>query len=210
MPDSTAYQSPLASMQPPNPMRWSPPAAPNASPTFLDGLIHLTSSQSAQGYLYQCIKSMTSRFFSNRDGEFLFIPYEGKLQLRTEFGCLIISPGMIAVIPRGIYFTVDVLEGPAYGYLCENSGQPFTLPEHGLIGANSLAHPRHFLYPQAAFEDHAGNVDLYCKYQNKLWISKNNKSPLNVVAWHGTYAPYCYDLSLFNTIGSVSFDHPDP
>ncbi len=209
-PYAAIYHHAIAAMQPPNPMRWSPLTKPTHSQDFIDGLFHLAGNQNMHGYLYQCNNSMTQRFFNNRDGELLFIPYEGTLCLRTEFGQLTIKPGMIAVIPRGVYFTVDVMSDIACGYLCENGAIPFTLPEHGLIGANSLAHPRHFLYPHASFEEETTPVEIICKYQNNFWISRHNKTPLNVVAWHGTYAPYCYDLALFNTINTVSFDHPDP
>ena len=153
---------------------------------------------------------MRLKFFNNRDGELLFVPYNGTIRLRTELGRLEIKPGVIAVIPRGITFAVDVIDGPALGYLCENRGLPFTLPELGIVGANGLANPRHFIYPKAIIEENQMNTTTICKYQNTLWGSNNNHSPLNVVAWQGNYAPYCYDLSLFNTINTVSFDHPDP
>jgi homogentisate 1,2-dioxygenase len=204
------YQKNFAVSQPPNALRWSPLSPPQQHQDFLQSLFHLNGCQQTHGYIYQCTTSMTRRYFNNRDGELLFIPYQGQIRLRTEMGILDIQPGMIAVIPRGIYFAVDIINEPAYGYLCENGHAPFTLPELGPLGANSLANPRHFLYPTAAFEDNIENVDIICKYQNHLWISKNNSSPLNVVAWHGNYAPYCYDLSLFNTMNTVSFDHPDP
>lgn len=204
------YQKPLLQHQPPNPMRWSPLEKLAKPQDFLQGLFHLTSNHHMHGYIYQCTASMKNRYFNDRDGELLFIPYQGMLRLRTEMGILEIKPGMIAVIPRGVYFTVDVIEDSAAGYLCENGGAPFTLPELGTIGANGLANPRHFLYPKASFEDIDEPVEVLCKYQDHVWISKGNASPLNVVAWHGNYAPYSYDLSLFNTINTVSFDHPDP
>lgn len=206
---TSSFQQPLAVHQPPNPMRWSPlPQTENK--TFLDGLFHLTGNHQLNGYLYRCQQSMQKTYFQSRDGEWLFIPYAGTLRLRTEMGHLILKPGHIAVIPRGIYFAVDVLDDFAAGYICENGGIPFTLPELGPIGANGLANSRHFAYPKAHYEADIGSVNLICKYQNTLWISKNNTTPLNVVAWHGNYAPYNYDLSLFNTINTVSFDHPDP
>lgn len=197
--------------QPPNPMRWSAlPALNQTQIDFVDGLFHLAGNQQLNTYIYQCSQSMIHRYFSNNDGELLFIPYQGKLSLHTEFGMLTISPGMIAVIPRGIKFKVELHEASAAGYLCENAGQPLKLPHLGTMGANALANPRHFLYPQAAYEKDIHEVSLICKYQQHFWIAKANYSPLNVVAWHGNYAPYCYDLSLFNTINTVSFDHPDP
>ncbi len=212
--DYTPYQDAIyekfAPKLAPNPLRWSPQPAPKFNQDFIDGLFHLAGNHLVNAYLYQCDLSMTTRYFSNSDGELLFVPYQGKIRLRTEFGVLEISPGMIAVIPRGITFKVELIDAPAAGYLCENSAAPLTLPQLGLIGANGLANPRHFQYPKAAFEEPQGNVSLICKYQKNWWIAHSDHSPLDVVAWHGNYAPYCYDLSLFNTINTVSFDHPDP
>ena len=196
--------------QAPNPMRWSPLPKSTVNQDVIDGLFHVAGNKRLNAYLYQCNQSMTTRYFNNRDGEMLFVPYQGKLRLQTEFGLLDISPGMIAVIPRGIMFKVELLDSYAAGYLCENAGSPLTLPQLGPIGSNGLASPRHFLYPQAAFEELEGELNLLCKYQHHWWVANSHHSPLNVVAWHGNYAPYSYDLSLFNTINTVSFDHPDP
>jgi homogentisate 1,2-dioxygenase len=177
---------------------------------FVDGLMHLAGSPLVNTYLYQCTRSMEERYFANNDGEMLFVPYTGEINLHTEFGKLNICPGMIALIPRGVKFRMEVIGKETKGYLCENAGTPLTLPQLGIIGANGLANPRHFKYPVAAFEQKSNRVQLLCKNQNKLWQASCDHSPLNVVAWHGNYAPYCYDLSLFNTINTVSFDHPDP
>lgn len=203
----------FSEIQSPNPMRWSPLPAPKKQHDFVDGLFHLAGNQGFNTYIYQSTQSMkqNKRFLSNRDGELLFIPYQGDIVLRTEFGILTVAPGHIAVIPRGVTFAVDILDQHAAGYLCENGGAPFSLPELGPLGANGLANPRHFLYPSASFEKtKTDHHELICKYQHKLWVSINNTSPLNVVAWHGNYAPYTYDLALFNTMGTISFDHPDP
>ncbi|KTD23404.1 Homogentisate 1,2-dioxygenase [Legionella lansingensis] len=212
--DYIPYEKPLPltyeANQPPNPLRWQPLSAPSENKDFVDGLFHIAGNKSSNAFIYQCNQSMDGRYFSNSDGEFLFVPYLGDLHIHTEFGKLTIGPGKIAVIPRGVKFKVDLLSSLAAGYLCENSSSPLNLPQLGPIGANGLANPRHFLYPQAAFEHIEKEVVLICKYQHKFWTAKSNHSPLNVVAWHGNYAPYCYDLSLFNTINTVSFDHPDP
>ncbi len=199
-----------ADKQPPNPMRWAPLPAPSGKTDFVDGLFHLAGNSLSNAYIYQCNQSMYKRYFSNSDGEMLFVPYLGELSLHTEFGHLSVSPGKIAVIPRGVKFKVDLESPHACGYLCENMGASFNLPQLGPIGSNGLANPRHFLYPQAAYEDKEQDVLLICKYQHTLWEAGSRHSPLNVVAWHGNYAPYSYDLSLFNTINTVSFDHPDP
>lgn len=205
-----SLHQPFVTDQAPNPMRWGPFNAPLNRVDFIDGLFHLAGNSHLNTYIYQCDLSMESRYFSNYDAELLFVPYEGDIHLATEFGHLNIHPGMIAVIPRGVKFKLSLIGTKAAGYLCENSGRPLTLPHLGLIGANGLAHPRHFLYPSAAYEEHEGPVELICQYQGKCWRASSFHSPLNVVAWHGNYAPYCYDLSLFNTLNTVSFDHPDP
>lgn len=202
---------PYHAEQSPNPLRWSPlNLFKEENFDFVDGLFHLAGTPLINTYLYQCTHSMQDKYFANNDGEMLFVPYMGEVNLHTEFGKLNVCPGMIAVIPRGVKFKMELLSPEAKGYLCENSGSPLTLPQLGIIGANGLAHPRHFQYPVAAFEQNQTHVTLICKYQNRLWTAKCNHSPLNVVAWHGNYAPYRYDLSLFNTINTVSFDHPDP
>lgn len=209
-PYSRVINGKFAPLQAPNPMRWSPLPEQVIDHDFIDGLFHLAGNSLLNTYLYQCNQSMTTRYFSNSDGELLFVPYRGKIRLRTEFGLIVIAPGKIAVIPRGVKFKVELVDDFAAGYLCENAGAPLTLPQLGVIGANGLANPRHFLYPEAAMEELDGEISLICKYQHQWWIASSHHSPLNVVAWHGNYAPYCYDLSLFNTLGSISFDHADP
>lgn len=203
---------PFSEQQPPNPLRWYPlQTKSNIKCDFLDGLFHIAGCPPLiNAYLYYCNQSMEDKYFFNNDGELLFVPYEGEINLHTEFGRLNLCPGMIAVIPRGIKFKVEVLSAETKGYLCENGGSPLTLPQLGPIGANGLANPRHFQYPLASFEHNTTESTLICKHLNHLWFSTCDHSPLNVVAWHGNYAPYCYDLRLFNTINTVSFDHPDP
>lgn len=199
-----------ATLQAPTPFRWSPFAHTENTVDFVDSLFHLAGSSLVQAYLYHCTVSMDSRYFANHDGEMLLVPYQGELVLFTEFGKLALTPGRIAVIPRGVKFKVELISDSASGYLCENSGIPLTLPQLGPIGANSLANPRHFLYPCAAYETSNEPALLLVKYRHHIWSTRCPHSPLNVVAWHGNYAPYCYDLALFNTINTVSFDHPDP
>lgn len=202
--------SPWHPQQPPEPMRWSALPSTEQQHDFIDGLFLLAGNTWCRTYLYQCQKNMQQRFFTNRDGEMLIVPYQGGLQLHTEMGLLDIQPGQIAVIPRGVVFRVTLNEKNAAGYLCENLGLPFTLPALGPLGANSLAHPRHFIYPSARVEDDVDAMEMICKYQHHWWMTPLQHTPLDVVAWHGNYAPYCYDLALFNTVNSVSFDHPDP
>ncbi len=153
---------------------------------------------------------MQDRFFYNADGEMLIVPQQGRLLLSTEMGRLAVEPQEIVVIPRGVRFRVDLPDGTARGYICENYGALFKLPDLGLIGSNGLANPRDFLTPVASYEDREGKFELVAKFAGHLWQAEIDHSPLDVVAWHGNYAPYKYDLRRFNTIGSISYDHPDP
>jgi homogentisate 1,2-dioxygenase len=201
---------------PPNQMRWNPLPFPNESKDFVDSVVTLGGNGDPAGqdgvgiHSYAATASMKRRFFYNADGEMLLLPQQGGLRLATECGLIEVTPGELAVIPRGIKFRVELMEGRARGYVCENYGQPFRLPDLGPIGANGLANPRDFLTPVAAFEDVEGDFEVISKFLGKLWTSHYAYSPLNVVAWHGNYAPYKYDMVRFNTINTVSFDHPDP
>lgn len=201
---------------PPTQMRWDPMPYSETPCHFIESIATMAGNGSihqhtgAAIHLYAATRSMTDEYFFNADGEFLIVPQEGNLRFKTEFGLLDVKPGEIIVIPRGIKFQVELLNEKARGYICENFGLPFKLPELGVIGANGLANARDFQSPIAHFEERTGNFILLAKFQGKLWQANINHSPLNVVAWHGNYVPYKYDLSLFNTINSVSFDHTDP
>jgi homogentisate 1,2-dioxygenase len=161
-------------------------------------------------HLYAANRSMTDRFFYSADGELLIVPQEGRLDIATEMGRIELAPFEIAVIPRGVRFAVNLPDDTARGYICENFGALLRLPDLGPIGSNGLANPRDFLTPHAAYEDREGDFELVAKMNGNLWHADIGHSPLDVVAWHGNYAPYKYDLRRFNTIGSISFDHPDP
>ncbi|VXB09608.1 Homogentisate 1,2-dioxygenase [Burkholderia sp. 8Y] len=201
---------------PPDQLRWNPLPFPDAPVDFVDSLITMAGNGSASSmagcavHLYAATRSMQNRFFYSADGELLIVPQEGRLTLATELGVLDVEPQEIAVIPRGVRFTVALPDGRARGYVCENFGALLELPDLGPIGANGLANPRDFLTPVAAFEDREGDFELVAKFGGHLWRADIDHSPLDVVAWHGNYAPYKYDLRRFNTIGSISFDHPDP
>jgi len=200
----------------PTQLRWDPFPIPVTPCDFIEGLITIAgngnlSMQTGMGiHIYVANRPMQNRFFYNADGELLIVPQQGQLFLSTELGMLNVKPGEMAVIPRGIRFRVELPDGSARGYICENYGALFRLPELGPIGANGLANPRDFLTPVAAFEEREGDFELVAKFLGRLWSAEIKHSPLDVVAWHGNYAPYKYDLSLFNTINTVSFDHPDP
>ena len=200
----------------PNQLRWNPFPIPSTPADFIEGLITIAGNGSAESqtgvaiHVYAANRSMQDRFFYNADGELLIVPQQGGLSLRTELGVLDIVSGEIAVIPRGVRFAVDLQDDSARGYVCENYGQLLRLPDLGPIGANGLANPRDFLAPVAAFEDREGRFELLAKFAGKLWSAAIDHSPLDVVAWHGNYAPYKYHLAHFNAINSVSFDHADP
>ena len=200
----------------PNRLRWDPPPAPDRPQDFTQGLITLAGSGSpADGegvaaHLYVANRSMIDRVFFDADGELLIVPQEGRLRLVTEMGVIEAGPLEIVLIPRGVRFRVELLDGAARGYVCENYGAHLRLPELGPIGSNGLANPRDFLTPAAAFEDIECPTELVQKFQGGLWATTLDHSPLDVVAWHGNYAPCKYDLRRFNTINTVSFDHPDP
>ena len=198
-----------------NRLRWNPLPIPSGPTDFVDGLFTLAGSGDPAAHtglavhIYRANRSMEDRYFSNADGELMLVPQQGEISIFSELGVLEVKPGEIAVIPRGIKFKVDVA-GPARGYVCENYGAPFRLPELGPIGAQGLAQKRHFLAPVAAYEDRSQKCQVIAKFMGNLWACDYAHSPLDVVAWHGNYTPYKYDLSLFMVINTVSFDHPDP
>ncbi len=200
----------------PNQLRWDPLALPTASTDFVDGLVPMAAHGAPEAhrgcaiYLFAANRSMQARYFYSADGELLIVPQLGALTLDTELGRIELSPQEIAVIPRGLRFKVELPAGSARGYLCENFGASFKLPDLGPIGSNGLANPRDFHTPRARYEDLDIPCRLVAKFQGRLWAAAMDHSPLDVVAWHGNNAPYKYDLRLFNTIGSISYDHPDP
>ena len=156
-------------------------------------------------------RSMKDEYFSNADGELLVVPQLGRLLFFTEFGKIEIGPGEVCVIPRGVIFRVELLDAEARAYVCENYAGSFALPERGPIGANCLANSRDFLTPVAAYEDREAPSVLYMKWCGELFRTSIGQSPLDVVAWHGNYAPYKYDLRRYLARrGGTAFDHPDP
>jgi homogentisate 1,2-dioxygenase len=201
---------------PPNQLRWSPLPMPAVPTDFIDGWVTMAGNGSPESmtgcaiHLYAANQDMDGRYFYNADGELLLVPQMGRLAIATELGLLEIEPHEIAVIPRGVRFQVRLPDGEARGYICENFGALLQLPDMGPIGSNGLANPRDFLTPSARYEDLEGEFELVAKFCGGMWRAAIGHSPLDVVAWHGNYAPYKYDLRHFNTIGSISYDHPDP
>ena len=207
----------------PDQLRWNPLPMPGAdgaiapaSADFLEGLFTMAGNGGPAAmhglgiHMYAANRDMRGRFFHDADGELLIVPQQGRLRIATELGVLEVEPQEIAVIPRGVRFRVELPDGAARGYVCENFGAMLRLPDLGPIGSNGLANARDFLAPVAAYEDEEGEFELVGKFQGHLWRADIGHSPLDVVGWHGNYAPYKYDLRRFNTIGSISFDHPDP
>jgi homogentisate 1,2-dioxygenase len=201
---------------PPSQLRWDPLPIPDEPTDFVDGLVTIAGNggaavQSGSAvHVYAANRSMTNRFFYDADGELLVVPQQGQLRFATELGVIEAQPRDVVVIPRGVRFRVELLDGAARGYVCENFGAMFRLPELGPIGANGLANPRHFLTPCARYEDRDGRFELVARFLGRQWRAELDHSPLDVVAWHGNYAPYKYDLTRFNTINTVSYDHCDP
>jgi homogentisate 1,2-dioxygenase len=201
---------------PPDQLRWSPLPNPQEPTDFLDGVVTMGGNGSPQAqsgcaiHLYAANQSMRQRALYDADGELLIVPQYGALLLVTELGQLRVEPLEIAVIPRGLRFRIELPEGCARGYVCENFGAPLRLPDLGPIGSNGLACERDFLAPVACYEDRDDRYELLAKFMGRLWSTSLDHSPFDVVAWRGNYAPYKYDLRRFNTMGSISYDHPDP
>ena len=201
---------------PPNQMRWQPLPIPGEPTDFVEGLVTLggNGDPHAQSgcavHVYAANRSMTQRAFYSADGELLIVPQHGRLLLTTELGRLAVEPLEIAVIPRGLRFRVELSGNAARGYVCENFGAAFRLPDLGPIGSNGLACERDFATPVAWYEDRDQPHELVAKFMGRLWVAQMDHSPFDVVAWRGNLAPYKYDLRRFNTIGSISYDHPDP
>lgn len=200
----------------PAPMRWSPMPLPEAPTDFVDGLVTVGGGGDLRAqcglaiHWYAANRSMQRRALCNADGELLIVPQLGGLSIRTELGVLDLVPGEIGIVPRGLRFSVGLKEAAARGYVCENYGAVFRLPELGPIGANGLANPRDFLVPVAAWEDRREPFELLTKYAGRLWRCELSHSPFDVVAWHGDLVPYKYDLARFVVFGSISVDSPDP
>jgi len=200
----------------PEPMRWHPLPLEGVDADVIDGMHTIVANGDAEAqagvaaHIYLASRSMGRRAFVNADGEMLFVPQQGRLSITTELGRLDVKPGEIAVLPRGLVFKIDLPDGLSRGYVCENYGAQFRLPELGPIGSNGLANARDFLAPVAAYEEGEGGYEIVKKFGGRFWTAPMKQSPFNVVAWHGNLAPVKYDTANFMTIGSISFDHPDP
>ncbi|MCP5261761.1 MAG: homogentisate 1,2-dioxygenase [Rhodoferax sp.] len=214
--DAGLFNGDFSAPATPNQLRWNPLPMPAESTDFVQGLVTMAGHGGPQGqsgaavHLYAANAGMVDKVFYNADGEMLIVPQQGRHRFVTELGIIEAEPHEIVVMPRGVRFRLELPDGPVRGYVCENFGANFRLPDRGPIGSNGLANARDFLTPVAAYEDVERPTTLLAKFQGNLWSAQMDHSPLDVVAWHGNYAPYKYDLRRFNTIGSISFDHPDP
>ena len=197
-------------------LRWGPMPIPSEKLTFVTGLRTMTTAGDCEtmagmaAHVLLVTDSMVREHFYDADGELLVVAQQNRLRFRTEFGVIEIEPGEVCVIPRGVIFRVELIDGPARAYVCENYGGGFTLPDRGPIGANCLANPRDFLTPVASYEDVDAPHTLIVKWGGELYRTQVAHSPIDVVAWHGNYYPYKYDLRRFSPVGAISFDHPDP
>ncbi|WP_163266062.1 homogentisate 1,2-dioxygenase [Chelativorans alearense] len=197
-------------------LRWDPTPMPNEETDFIAGVRTMTTAGDVTtqvgmaAHVYIANTSMVDDYFFDADGELLLVPQEGRIRVMTEMGAMEVAPGEIAIVPRGMIFKVELMDGPVRGYICENYGAKFTLPDRGPIGANCLANPRDFKTPVAWYEDKETDCRLTVKWCGRFYRTEIDHSPLDVVAWHGNYAPYKYDLSTYSPVGAILFDHPDP
>ena len=214
---SRIFNGPITAVAtPPNQMRWDPIPIPDTPADFIDGLMTFAANGDAATqvgcgiHYYLANRSMQDRYFYNADGELLIVPQQGQLHLHTECGRLDAQPGEVVLIPRGMKFAVALPDGPSRGYICENYGAHFCLPERGLVGSDGFANDRDFKAPVAAYQDKQGQFEMVCKFAGRLYACDIDHSPLDVVAWVGNSVPYKYNLERFNVINTVSYDHPDP
>ena len=197
-------------------LRWSPFDVPTSAGDFIDGLTTIavngdvSMNTGLAVHMYLARESMDDRFFVNADGEMLLVPQLGRIRAHTECGILDVAPGEILLLPRGMAFRIVLPDSIARGYICENYGQAFRLPERGPVGSDGFANERDFLAPVAAYEDREGTFQLTMKFGGQLFAAEMDHSPIDVVAWWGNCTPYKYDLSRYTVIGTVSVDHPDP
>ena len=196
--------------------RWNPIESSEAGLTWITGMRTITTAGDVNtqvgmaSHVYLITESMVDDYFFSADSELLVVPQEGRIRFLTELGIIDLEPKEIAIIPRGLVHRVELLDGPARGFVCENYGEKFEMPGRGPIGANCMANPRDFKAPVAAFEDREVPSTVTVKWCGQFHVTEIGQSPLDIVAWHGNYAPYKYDLRSYCPVGAILFDHPDP
>ncbi|ORX94816.1 homogentisate 1,2-dioxygenase [Clohesyomyces aquaticus] len=205
----------------PSQQAWNPFPVPEASPSssidFVHGLRTVagqgdpTSKQGIAIHIYTANASMQNRAFCNNDGDFLILPQQGRLDIQTELGNVMVRPGELAVIQAGIRFKVSLPDGPSRGYIQEIFGAHYELPELGPIGSNGMALPRDFEYPVASFDLDSSSIwEIVYKLAGTLHSCHQPHTPFDVVAWHGNYAPYKYAIEKFINMANVERDQADP
>ena len=196
--------------------RWDPVPHTDEPVTWITGMRTMTTAGDVNtqtgmaSHIYLVNRSMQDDYFCSADSELLVVPQEGRLRFATELGVIDVEPQEIAILPRGLVYRVEVLQGPGRGFVCENYGQGFELPGRGPIGANCLANRRDFKVPVADFEDREVASTVTIKWCGQFHRCRIGHSPLDVVAWHGNFAPVKYDLRTYCPVGAILFDHPDP
>lgn len=196
--------------------RWNPIPMVDAPLTWITGMRTMTTAGDVNtqvgmaAHSFLVTADMEDEYFYSADSELLVVPQQGRMRFSTELGIIDIEPKEIAIIPRGLVYKVTLLDGPARGFVCENYGAKFDLPNRGPIGANCLANPRDFKTPIAAFEDRDAPSRVVIKWCGQFHETFIDHSPLDIVAWHGNYAPCKYDLRTYSPVGAILFDHPDP
>jgi homogentisate 1,2-dioxygenase len=200
----------------PGALRWGPAEVTDSGADFIDGMLTICGNGSPKAqvgmalHLFRAGRSMENRAFANADAEMLIVPQEGAIRLVTEAGVLGLVPGELALVPKGMKIRVDLVGESARGFVCENYGLPFVLPELGVIGSHGLANAIDFQAPVAAFEDDDQPFELIHKFAGALWRTTIDHSPFDVVAWRGNWSPVKYDMQRFSVMGTVGVDHPDP
>ncbi|KAG5651333.1 hypothetical protein H0H81_009041 [Sphagnurus paluster] len=178
----------------PTQLGWQPFDLPadEASVDFVDGLKTIagngdpTLREGFAIHVYLANASMKKRAFCKSDGDFLVIPQLGRLDIQTEFGRIMVRPGELFVIQRGLKFKVNAfsrmrLNEFQHADIQEIFGSHYVLPELGPLGANGLANPRDFEFPLASFDidQSAWNI------AGTLFNCAQDHTPFDVVAWHG-------------------------
>ncbi|KAF8812720.1 homogentisate 1,2-dioxygenase [Phlegmacium glaucopus] len=223
LPDNPDLESCFLPLNPkvhisPTQLAWHPFDLPPASEKvdFVDGLKTIagngdpTLREGLAIHMYLANTSMEKRAFCNNDGDMLILPQQGRLDIQTEFGKLMVRSGELCVIQRGMKFKVILPDGPSRGYIQEIYGSHYILPELGPLGGNGLANSRDFESPVASFDIDQSLWHIVYKVCGQLHLCVQEHTPFDVVAWHGNYVPYKYAMEKFINVGSISKDHIDP
>ncbi|KAK0434287.1 homogentisate 1,2-dioxygenase [Armillaria borealis] len=221
LPDSPDMESNFLPTNPkvhisPTQLNWAPPPFPSSKDEvdFIAGLKTIggngepTAREGLALHIYLANADMKNKAFCDSDGDMLVVPQQGRLDVQTEFGRMMVRPGELMVIQKGMKFKVSLPDGPSRGYVQEIFGSHFELPDLGPIGGHGMANPRDFEVPLASFE--IDETSWEGKIGGQLFSAAQDHIPFDVVAWQGNYVPYKYAMEKFIFVGSVSKDHLDP